>query len=210
VASGFIAGTAPVDAPVVAVGLSVAGGCGRHALSTAARELRPGGGGGGGGRRARGGAVVVGRDAHLAGVAQLETGAVRTTALHAAAAAAAGLVAAGAAAQRRADVRTPAIVVVARVATCSTSSTNKLLAAHVYAAYEVNSTTRTRTRARHGHGLFCGETDPHGPNGVSPQKSPCPCPCRARVVEFSYMLLCIAACNTNRVAARYCPQRVAR
>ena len=185
-----------MDAPVVAVGLSVAGGCGRHALSTAAGELRLGGGG----RRARGGAVVVGRDAHLAGVAQLETGAVRTTALHAAAAAA----------QRRADVRTPAIVVVARVATCSTSSTNKLLAAHVYAAYELNSTTRTRTRARHGHGLFCGETDPHGPNGVSPQKSPCPCPCRARVVEFSYMLLCIAACNTNRVAARYCPQRVAR
>jgi len=181
----------------VAVGLSVAGGCGRHALSTAARELWVGGGGG---RRARGGAVVVGRDAHLAGVAQLETGAVRTTALHAAAAAAA---------QRRADVRTPAIVVLARVATCSTSRTsNKLLAAHVYAAYELNSTTRTRARARHGHGLFCGETDPHGPNGVSPQKSPCPC--RARVVEFSYMLLCIAACNTNRVAARYCPQRVAR
>ena len=44
---------------------------------------------------------------------------------------------------------------------------------------ELNSTTRTRTRARHGHGhgLFCGKTDPHGPNGVSPQKSPCPCPC---------------------------------
>ena len=171
-AAGFVAGTAPVDAPVVAVGLSVAGGCGRHALSTAARELRPGGGGGG--RRARGGAVVVDRDAHLAGVAQLETGAVRTTALHVAAA---GLVAAGAAAQRRADVRTPAIVVLARVATCSTSSSNTLLAAHVYAAYELDSTTRTRTRARHGHGLFCGETDPHGPNGVSPQKSPCPCPC---------------------------------
>ena len=38
--------------------------------------------------------------------------------------------------------------------------------------------------------FFCGETDPHGPNRVSPQKSPCPCPCRARVrvsvVEFSY------------------------
>jgi len=27
------------------------------------------------------------------------------------------------------------------------------------------------------------DTDPHGPNGVSPQTSPCPC--RARVVEFS-------------------------
>jgi len=25
------------------------------------------------------------------------------------------------------------------------------------------------------------DTDPNGPNGVSPQKSPCPCPCRARV-----------------------------
>jgi len=25
--------------------------------------------------------------------------------------------------------------------------------------------------------FFCGETDPDGPNGVSPQKSPCPCPC---------------------------------
>ena len=35
-------------------------------------------------------------------------------------------------------------------------------------------------------------TDPHGPNGVSPQKSLCPCPCRARirvrVVEFSCLL----------------------
>ena len=32
------------------------------------------------------------------------------------------------------------------------------------------------------------DTDPHGPNGVSPQKSPCPCRARVRirVVEFSY------------------------
>jgi len=33
------------------------------------------------------------------------------------------------------------------------------------------------------------DTDPHGPNGVSPQKSPCPrpcpCPCRARVGPVS-------------------------
>ena len=50
--------------------------------------------------------------------------------------------------------------------------------AHVV-EYELNSTTRTRTRTR------------HGPNGVSPQKSPCGSvrvrsgPCRVRVVEFS-------------------------
>jgi len=55
--------------------------------------------------------------------------------------------------------------------------------AHVV-GYELNSTTRTRTGTR----TFCGETDPHGPNGVSPQKSPCPCRARVRVrvVEFSY------------------------
>ena len=42
--------------------------------------------------------------------------------------------------------------------------------------------TRTRTRTR---------MDPHGPNGVSPQKSPCPCRARVRVrvVEFSYYRL---------------------
>jgi len=34
------------------------------------------------------------------------------------------------------------------------------------------------------------DTDPHGPNGVSPQKSPCPCRARicVRVVEFSCLL----------------------
>ena len=31
--------------------------------------------------------------------------------------------------------------------------------------------------------FFCGETDPHGPNGVSPQKK---IRVRVRVVEFSY------------------------
>jgi len=32
------------------------------------------------------------------------------------------------------------------------------------------------------------DTDPHGPNGVSPQKSPCRARIRVRVVEFSYLL----------------------
>ena len=34
--------------------------------------------------------------------------------------------------------------------------------------------------------------DPHGPNGVSPQKTPCPCPClcRARVVPDNVRGLC--------------------
>jgi len=57
----------------------------------------------------------------------------------------------------------------------------------VLARYKLNSTTRTRTD-------FVG--DPHGPNGVSPQKKSVRVrsgpvgfvsgPCRVRVVEFSY------------------------
>jgi len=56
---------------------------------------------------------------------------------------------------------------------------------YMYAATaELNSTTRTRPdRTRTD---FVG--DPHGPNGVSPQKSPCGSG-RVRVVEFSYYWL---------------------
>jgi len=46
---------------------------------------------------------------------------------------------------------------------------------------------RSRVRAKFHY--TDTDTDPHGPNVVSPQKSPCPCPCRVRVgvhvVEFS-------------------------
>ena len=50
------------------------------------------------------------------------------------------------------------------------------LSYEVRAKFHYTDTDTGPTRLGH-HGLFCGETDPHGPNGVSPQKSPCPCPC---------------------------------
>ena len=57
------------------------------------------------------------------------------------------------------------------------------LSCHLKAKFHYTDTDTNPTRTR---------PDPHGPNGVSPQKSPCGSvrvrwgPCRVRVVEFSY------------------------
>jgi len=59
---------------------------------------------------------------------------------------------------------------------------------------KLNSTTRTRP-------------DPHGPNGVSPQKQSVRVrsgPCRVRVVEFSYYLTRLEA-RTGVCACEQCP-----